>query len=164
LSERLSDFFDRTSPRERVLLALGAVVVAVGVGGPLLWLPLQRDLAQSELDLAKARAQLATARRDADEIAGLQRSARTPRTADVRAAVERIVGAQGLRPALTALDLQGDRARLTFAAVPFDALVPLLDAAAAEEQLFPVEALLAARVEPGSVRAELTLARSAATP
>jgi hypothetical protein len=49
--------------------------------------------------------------------------------------------------------------RLTFASIDMPSLAVLLDALAREEQLFPVEALLAARVEPGTVRAELVLAR-----
>jgi hypothetical protein len=68
-------------------------------------------------------------------------------------------GERGLRPAVTALDVQDGRVRLTFAAVRFDALVALLDALARTDGLRAVDAVLAARVEPGTVRAELTLAR-----
>jgi type II secretory pathway component PulM len=82
-----------------------------------------------------------------------------PRAADPRAAVERALAERSLRPAVTALDEKDGRVRLTFAAVRFDALVALLDALAKTDGLRAVEAVLAARVEPGTIRAELTLAR-----
>jgi type II secretory pathway component PulM len=70
-----------------------------------------------------------------------------------------VLAERGLRPAVTAIDVQDGRVRLTFAAVRFDALIALLDALARTDGLRAVDAVLAARVEPGTVRAELTLAR-----
>ena len=46
-----------------------------------------------------------------------------------RQAVERVLGEQGLRAAVTSLDAADGRVRLTFAAVRFDALLAMLDAA-----------------------------------
>ena len=139
---------------------LAALVVAAAAVYAL-WLPLRRDLAAGDQALARIEARLATARRATDEIAALAREARTPRTSDARAAAERVVESQGLRGALTALVGEGDRVRLTFATLDFAALAMLLDRLAQEEQLFPVEALLAAQITPGVVRAELSLARPA---
>ena len=154
-------FWSAASSRERGLLVLGTLVVA-GAAGYALWQPLQRDLTAAGRALAQAETRAMTARQAADEIAGLQREVRGPRTPDARAAVERVVDAQGLRGSLAAIDHQAGRVRLTFAAIEFGALVALLEQLAQSEQLFPVEALLAAHVVPGTVRVELSLARPSA--
>ena len=60
---------------------------------------------------------------------------------------------------MTQLDWQEGRARIVFAAVGYDALIVALEALQRDAQLRAVEATLTARVEPGMVRAELTLAR-----
>ena len=159
MSERLRAFWSQASPRERVLVALGALVVVGSIGHAFVWEPLTRDLDSTGRALVDARANVEEARKAAGEIAGLRRDARAPRTADARAAAERVIFAQGLRAALTALDAREGRVRLTFAAIDVEALSALLEQLGREEQLFPREALLAARVAPGSVRAELTLSR-----
>ena len=64
-----------------------------------------------------------------------------------------------VRAAVSTLDVQDGRVRLGFAAVRFDALVGLLDALAKSEGLRAVDATLTARVEAGTVRADVTLAR-----
>lgn len=160
--DRVGETWLHASPRERGLLALAAVVVVGALGYAFVWQPLARDLAAGEVSVREARARAAWAQLALDEIAGLTRTAKPPRTADPRAAVERVVGAQGLRGALSSLDAQGGRIRVTFAAIDFEALTALVDVLGHEEQLFADEALLAARVEPGTVRAELALARPAA--
>lgn len=158
MNGRLRAAWSDASPRERGLLVLAALVVAAAAAYAL-WLPLHRDLAAGDQALARIEARLATARLEADEIVGLARETRTPRTPDARTGAERVVDAQGLRGALTAIGGEKDRVRMTFATLDFAALAMLLDRLAQEEQLFPVEALLAAQVTPGVVRAELSLAR-----
>jgi type II secretory pathway component PulM len=150
-----------TSPRERSLLALGALVVVIAAAY-VLWQPMQRDSSATSRALAQMHARTATAQAAVNEIAGLSREARSPRTPDARAAAERVVDAQGLRGALTAIDAQSGRVRLTFASIQVVALHALLDRLGREEQLFPAEAMLAAQVVPGTVRAEVSLARPAA--
>ncbi len=57
------------------------------------------------------------------------------------------------------MEVKDNRAYVTFGAIGFDALVGALDALAKADGLRAVEATLTARVDPGTVRAELTLAR-----
>jgi len=90
---------------------------------------------------------------------GLARNPATPAAADARAGLERVLAQRNLRSAVTQLEWQDGRARIVFAGVDFDALVAALEAMQREAQLRAVEATIAARVEPGIVRAELTLAR-----
>lgn len=159
LSPSLAGAWERASTRERVLVALAAVVVAAAVAWTWLWLPMTADVARMQRDLPRDRAVLAAARAQANEIAALQRGSGPAKTGDPRAATERVLAERGLRAAVTALDVQDARVRVTFAAMRFDALVGLLDAFARAEGLRAVEATITARVEPGTVRAELTLAR-----
>jgi type II secretory pathway component PulM len=138
-------------------------VIVVAVGATVLWLGLWQPLRRDADSLRSARdanaAALAAARKITEEAAGLARTTPTPAPADARAALERVIAQQNLRGAVTQLDWQEGRARLVFAAVPYDALVALLEALQRDGKLRAVDATLTARVEPGTVRAELTLAR-----
>lgn len=151
----------RLSSRERALIALGLLVVVFGAGWPLLWQPIERDLEVRTAELAATRLRASEAQRAADEVVGLQRSAKAPRTADLRRAAESVVTMQGMKGALTALEASEGRVRLTFAAIDAVALAALVEALGRDELLFVSEAILATRVEPGRVRAELVLARPA---
>ena len=146
-------------PRERRAVAALVVLVAGVVGWLALWQPLQRDLADLRAKVPADRGALAQARTMGDEMAALARTAPARRAIDTRAELERALGERGLRAAAIQLDWQDDRARIAFAEVGVDALVSLLEALSRDAQLRLVEATLTARVEPGTVRAELTLAR-----
>lgn len=160
--DRLRESWLEGSTRERTLFGFGALVAIGALGYAFAWQPLTRELDSSEASVRAAQARSVWAQQTVDEIAGLYRSASTLPPADARAAVQRVVGARGLHGAMATLEAQDGRVRVTFAAIEFDALTALLDALGREEQLFVVEALLAARVEPGVVRAELALARPTA--
>jgi type II secretory pathway component PulM len=159
LSPALAHAWDRASARERAMIACAAIVLVVAAGWAWLWQPMNADIARLSRDLPREHGVLATARGQADALVALQRTSSAAKGGDPRAAVERALAERSLRPAVTALDEKDGRVRLTFAAVRFDALVALLDALAKTDGLRAVEAVLAARVEPGTIRAELTLAR-----
>ena len=151
--------WDRMSSRERRLaVGTGAVVLLVAAW-TLVWLPLQEDVPRARADLQRDRAVLAAARAQATEIAGLERSAQPQFSGNPRVAIERVTGERGLQGAVTSLDVKDNRANVTFAAIGFDALVGLLDSLGKTEGLRAVDARLTSRVEPGALRAEVTLAR-----
>jgi len=80
--------------------------------------------------------------------------------ADTNASVERVLRARGIAFRRIASDGQPDDALgIVIDAVPFDALVGVLDVLAREGRVRPIEANVTARVEPGTVRAELRLTR-----
>jgi general secretion pathway protein M len=149
----------RMSPRERWLALVASVIVILSVAWALIWQPVQDDTQRARRELLLARAALATARAQTDELAGLQRAAANPASADPRVAVERVLGERGVKASLTSLEAKDNRIHLTFTAVGFDALVGVLDALAKSDGLRAVEATLTSRVDPGTVRAEVTLAR-----
>ncbi len=141
------------------MIVAAAVVLAAAAGWTWLWQPMNADIARLSRDLPRAHGVLVAARAQASDLIALQRASGTGKSGDPRAALERVLAERNLRPAVTALDVQDGRVRLTFAAVRFDALVTLLDTLARTDGLRAVDAVLAARVEPGTVRAELTFAR-----
>ena len=159
LPPALVRFWDGASPRERMLVLVACVFVALAAAWVAVWQPIVADTARLERDRARDRVILASARADAEEISGAQRAATPVRGMDPRAAVDRVLAERGLRPLLTALDLQDGRVRATFDAIRLDALVGALDALAKSDGLFPIEMTLTPRVEPGTLRAELTLGR-----
>ena len=159
LSPALAGAWDRASRRERALLALAAAVVAFAVLWLWIWQPMNADIARLERDLPRTQALLAAARAQADDLVALQRSSARAKSGDPRVAVERVLAERGLRAAASTLDTQDGRVRLGFPAVRFDALVGLVDALAKTEGLRVVDATLTARVDAGTVRADVTLAR-----
>ena len=162
IAERLRDTWLRAASRERALIVLGTIVVVGALGHAFVWEPLMRDLAVTDRALVSARARIAQSQQAASEVPGLKREAKGLRTPDPRSAAERVVTAAGLRGELTSIGVGDGRVRLTFAAIDFPVLNALIEQLGRDEQLFVVEALLAARVTPGSVRAELALSRPAA--
>jgi len=143
------------SPAERSAWLVGGGIVLGLAAWALIWQPLTRDTERLERRLVEQRATLATARRQADEIAALARRTVEPSPRDARADVESALARQGLKA--TAIDRGDDqRLRVTFDAVSFDALASLLEALQRDARLSAVDITAAARVEPGQVRAEMT--------
>ena len=155
----LARAWDRMSARERRFAFVAVAVVLLAAAWGWLWQPLQEDSLRAGRELARDRAVLATARAQAAELAGLQRGTQTPKGGDSRVAIERVLGERGLQGALTSLEVKDNRTTITFAAIGFDAVVGVLDSLAKTDGLRPLEATLTARVDPGNVRAEITLTR-----
>jgi len=152
----MRDTWQRLSPREQRLVAIAAVIVLAGVAWIGVWLPIKADIARLARDVPRAESLATTARAQADDIVAL---ARAPVAARVEPlpAVERALAERNLRAAVGGLDMQDGRVRLTFTMVRFDALAPLLDALARNAALVPADITLQPRVEPGFVRAEISL-------
>ena len=148
------------SPGERTLLATGAALLCLALAWLIVYQPIARDADRLTRQLAGDRATLADARRRADEIAGLARTAPSIAAADPRAALDPVLARQGLKSAATMIErIDNERIRVTFDAIAFDALTGFLDALQREAKLRAVELVATARVEPGQVRVDVTLAR-----
>ena len=145
---------------ERRIVAVLALVLALAALWALVWRPLTRDTSALRAAAPAERAALVQAERMVAEIAGLTRSAPVTPAADPRAEIERALAERGLATnAATAVDWRDGRARVTLDAARFDALLAALDALQRDARVRVVEATLTARVEPGTVRAEIVLAR-----
>jgi general secretion pathway protein M len=151
--------WDRASTRERRGIVAAAIVVAAAVLWSLVYVPMRDDIARTRDALARERAALAVARAQVDESLALERgTARNPAT-EPRAAVERVLSERGLRAPATPIDVKDGRVHVVVDAAPFSTLMSALGTLARDDDLRVVEGTLIARVEPGSVRADLTLAR-----
>ena len=146
------------SRAERRIVAVILLLVGVALLWAALWQPLTRDMAALRVAQAGNAATLADARRTAKEIVVLARTPPKEAPADARAVLERLLVQQNLRAAVTQLESRDGRAHVVFAAVGYDALVGALETLQRDAGLRAVEATLTARVEPGTVRADVTLA------
>ncbi len=147
------------SPAERRIAATVLLLVVIALLWTALWQPLTRDVAALRIAQAGSDATLVDARRMVKEIGGLARTPPMDAPSDARAALERILLQQNLRAAVTQLEWRDGRAHVVLAAVDYQALIGALEALQREAGLRSVEATLTARVEPGTVRADFTLAR-----
>lgn len=158
-SPSLARAWERWSRRERMLVLVAAAVVVGGCGWAWWWQPMSADIARMERDRARTERVLAAAQAQADDLVALQRASVPVRSADPRAAIERALAARGLRATVTTPEPKEGRTRVALDAIRFVDLVSLLDTLARADGLRVVEANIAARVEPGMVRADLALAR-----
>jgi type II secretory pathway component PulM len=154
--ERLTHWWRLRTHAERALLAAGALVFAAALVWLLVWLPIQGDIARLTRELAVQRAALAQARVQADAMAGLEHRTPAP-VREGRAGLDLALAQSGIKA--SAIDRTGDDLRVTIDGVSFDALTTLLDSVQRDAALRVVDLTAAARVEPGLVRAELTLRR-----
>ena len=144
---------------ERRIAVATAILVAIAVLWTVLWQPMTRDAASLRAARTVDAAALARAREMAKEIGELARAAPKGVPTDARADLDRALVQQNLRSAVTSVDWRDGRAHMVLAAVGYDALIVALEALQRDTRLRAVEATITARVEPGTVRAELTLAR-----
>ena len=147
------------SRAERRIAAAILLLVGMALLWAAFWQPLMRDMEALRVAQAGNAATLADARHTAKEIAVLARTPPKEAPADARAVLERLLMQQNLRTAVTQLESRDGRAHVVFAAVGYDALVGALETLQRDAGLRAVEATLTARVEPGTVRADFTLAR-----
>ena len=158
--EALAQWWQLRSRSERVLLTAAAGSVALALVWLFVWLPLAHDTDRLGRQIENDRATLADARRRADAIAGLARNAPSVVPAEPRPALDAVLAQQNLKVAATTIErVDNERIRLTFNAIGFDALTAFLDALQRDARLRAVELVATARVEPGQVRADVTLAR-----
>jgi type II secretory pathway component PulM len=155
----LARWWSSKSGGERRILA-GIVLLAVGsLAWWVVWQPLLRDSAVTRAANARGSVALAEARAMTEEMTGLARSAPASAGGDPRTDLERVLALQNLRTQLTQQDWKEGRGRIVFGAVSYEQLIAALEALQRDARLRVIEATLTARVEPGTVRAEVVLAR-----
>jgi general secretion pathway protein M len=152
-------WFDARLPRERALIAFAAVLVAGFAAWLLLWTPLTADIATLRAEASRSRTALAEGRRMAEAIPALARAAPAPEPLPARAAVERSATAAFGTATGLLIGATDDAIRVTLPAAAFGAVVGFVESLQREARLQLHEATLTARVEPGTVRAELVFRR-----
>jgi type II secretory pathway component PulM len=155
----LARAWDRASRRERRIATVGGIVVAIALAWGLVWQPLRADIERTRADRVRMGTMLAQTRTLFDQGTALSRTSPKPNSVDSREAVARAFAERGIRIPAASIDLRDNRARVVLPDVRFDTLVAAVAALSRDDGLRPVEGTLTARVEPGTVRAELTFAR-----
>jgi general secretion pathway protein M len=141
-------------PRERAVLATGAVIVAMLLIAVLAWIPLERARTRLAAELPRLRASVVALERDAAEVRRLRAIAPPAAASPAFAATPRdLPGAQVTMADEKHVRLHGDD-------VAFTALLEWLGAAQSANGLRVESARIEALPSPGRVRADLTLARS----
>ncbi len=141
-------------PRERAVLATGAVIVAVLLIAVLAWIPLERSRTRLVAELPRLRASVVALERDAAEAQRLRAIAPLAAATPASTATPRdLPGAQVTMADEKPARLRGDD-------VAFTALLEWLAAAQSANGLRVESARIEALAAPGRVRADLTLARS----
>ena len=159
LPARVTRWWSGKPDSERRVAVVLALVTVTTIAWLAAWQPLTRDIAAMQLAQPPARAALADAQKMVDEIAGLARSPALPVAGDPGLEIERVLTAAGLRNMVTQMDSSDGRTRIALGAVDFDRLLAALETLQRESHLRVIEGTITARVEPGMVRAELTLGR-----
>jgi type II secretory pathway component PulM len=155
----LSRWWSSKSRAERRIIAGVAALVIAALAWWVVWQPLTRDIAATRTANARGIVGLSDARAMTAEMAGLARAVTTVAGGDPRVDFERVLAAQNLGVPLTQQEWKDGRGRIVFSTVGYEALIAALEALQRDARLRVVEATLTARVEPGTVRAEVVLAR-----
>lgn len=161
MAERLQEALARTfgaGARHRGP-AIVALIAALVIAAALAAVPLREAIARKRDDVARSRLMLDVARARSAENATLGRVSVPAKSGELRAALDRALTAQGLRYVPVDAQSSDDTQRIVIEAAPFDTLARALDALAREGGVRVTEAILTARVDPGTVRAELALSR-----
>jgi general secretion pathway protein M len=123
----------------------------------LLWMPVERGLARSQVRLASVQAQLAQVQSEAALVASLRATPRGDAPADAGTAVQQAVDRNGLREQVKRVDADGTRGvRVQVEAAPFPALMALL-VELQQAGLRAENASFERNVKPGTVNAQLLL-------
>ena len=152
--------WDTARPAQRVLFCAFVAVLAVVLGIFYVALPLREAIARAKSDVERNRMVLDIARARANESAGLARDSPAVHAGEPAGAIERVLSSHGLQ-FVPSGSKAADAGQLSIviARARFDALVRALEALAQDEGIRVVEATLTALVDPGFVRAELSLRR-----
>jgi general secretion pathway protein M len=153
-------WFRERTPRERLALTAGAVIVLVLVFYGWIWLPLTADTARLRVSVPPLRKEAAQLAADAVEATRLAASPKPQQAGEALGpAVEQSISAAGLKDRLQVLPLDGSRVQLSTEGIGFNEWINLL-AILQQSRNARVES---ARVEPqpGSalVRVQAVLAR-----
>jgi len=150
--------WDAAGPSRRAALAIAASALAVAAL-LLVIRPLQAAVDRAHADVVRSQAMLDIAKARIADSESLATAAPAVRAGDWRGAVDGVMARYALRAVPVASTTTEGQYAIVVADAAFDPLVDALDALAHDDGVEIVAATIAARVEPGRVRAELTFAR-----
>lgn len=151
------------APRERLVLAGGAALLALALAYAYAWLPMQHQLTQLRGTLPQLRVQAEQVQRNAEEVTRLRARPTTLRQGgSIVAIVEQRAAASGLREHIAALVPQDrNRVRVVLPRVGFDAWLAWIGDMQAAHGVRVESARIESSGEAGMVRIEAVLAGGA---
>ena len=156
--QRLREFWNERAPRERALLAGGALAVALVALYLFLWQPGLAASQRLAATLPKQRAQVELMRAQQSEIAALRKSAGTAaQGGDLRTGLQASVGRAPFAKSVQRIDAtSGERATVVVASADFDEWLRWVTEAQREAGARLERCRISALDTPGLVRAEAT--------
>jgi general secretion pathway protein M len=156
--QRLREFWSERAPRERALLACGALAVALVALYLFLWQPGLAASQRLAATLPKLRAQVELMRAQQSEIAALRKSTGTAaQGGDLRIVLQSSVGRAPFGKSVQRIDAaSGDRATVLVASADFDDWLRWVAEAQREAAARLERCRISALDTPGLVRAEAT--------
>lgn len=162
----MKDWFLALAPRERVIVASGAVALLLLFVYLALWEPLDRRVQGLREGVAAQQGNLAWMLGASEEIRRLRGTGGRPSTADDRSLltiVDQSARESGIKQALHRMEPEGGTGvRLWLAATPFDQLVTWLGQLEREHGIAVSALSLEPKETPGTVEARVTLERGGA--
>jgi len=161
--ERLTDFWQARSTRERIVLTGGLGMVVMMLGYMLLWRPMLQDTARLQEQLPRLRAEAVQISRAGDEIARLR--GKTPpvalHQAQLLPLMERSAATYGLQGNFAQASKGRANVLVSFERAAFNAWTSWVDELHRSHRIVLVSAKLSALDAPGMVRAQAEFAPAA---
>lgn len=162
-AERRLEWRERWQQRprhERWFVVALVALAAFAIFWLWIWQPVNQHFDRLNAELPQARAELDAARHQWRESAGLTRQAQEKvYTTDARAAFMSVAERFSAVSAITSLETQGQQVDCTFADLPFEQWLSLLDALQKDARFYVVSATITPLAQKGTVRAEIVAAR-----
>lgn len=160
MKDPLIQFWRARAPRERVVLAGGAALLALALAYAYLWLPMERELAQLRQALPQLRVQARQLKQDAQEVGRLKvRPAVVQASGNLARAVEQRAIAGGMRERIESITPHdAGRVRVVLPLVAFDDWVSWVGELQAAQGVRVEWARIEAADAAGMVRVEAVLA------
>lgn len=162
--QRLLERWAERTPRERALLAGGAVAVVLVALYLLLWQPGLAASRRLDVALPKLRAQVELMRAQQSEIAALRKSARNVTQVELRSLLQTSLASASFQKAVQGLDMvSAERARLQVTSARFEDWLRWTADLQRHSGVRLERCTVTALAEPGAVRVEATFARASTT-
>lgn len=157
--DKLRNTWNSLQSRERLAIAIGAVVLLVLLGYSVVWAPVQRDLASLRSEVPKQRAQLALMRVQAQQVVQLRSNAPSKiGSGNLLTKLEQSAQSRGLRENITRMEPdETNSVRLSLDGVDFNSLLRWLEELQTRNGIRLATATITAQSDPGLVNARLLM-------
>lgn len=158
LPSMLTRTWDAGRTSQRAAWTGVALLVAIVAAIAVIAVPLTDAIARTRDDVARNRLVLDVARARVTENVALTRATAPVELPDARVTIDQVLAQRGLTYVRAAAEPPAGSVGIVIEAAPFDALIHALDTLA-REGVRVADATITARVDPGTVRAEIMLTR-----